>query len=148
MRKILNKIHLWFGLVTGLVVFISMLDASIFVWEEELSAWYHKDKIFVPQVKNTILPLDSLYKSIRIKHPLADYAIIDHDPKKSYVFTSYEENTVSHWTAASDCKSYSNIYINQYTGKELGEVNLRYDWIFDLRVLHENLLLTYDGLAS
>ncbi|WP_264523991.1 PepSY-associated TM helix domain-containing protein [Flavobacterium sp. N502536] len=144
MRKFLNKIHLWLGLVTGLVVFVSMLAASIFVWEEELSAWYHKDKIFVPEVKSTVLPLDSLYATIKLKYPFADYATISHNPKKSYVFNSYEENTAPHWTAASDCKSYSNIYIDQYTGKELGEVDLRYDWIFNLRVLHQNLLLTYD----
>ncbi|MCP2028515.1 putative iron-regulated membrane protein [Flavobacterium sp. HSC-32F16] len=144
MRKILNKIHLWLGLTSGLVVFISMLAASIFVWDEELTAWYHNDKIFVTEIKNTVLPLDSLTAVIRQKYPSADYAIINKNPGKSYVFTSYEENIEPHWTAASDYKNYSNIYIDQYTGKELGEVDLRYDWIFNLRLLHQNLLLTYD----
>lgn len=143
MRKTLNKIHLWLGLVSGLVVFISMLAASIFVWDEELTSWYHQDKIFVSEVKTNVVPLDSLTAVIKQKHLFSDYAIIDRNPKKSYVFTSYKENTKPHWTAFSDYENYSNIYIDQYTGKELGEVDLRYDWIFNLRILHQNLLLTY-----
>lgn len=144
MRKILNKIHLWLGLVSGLVVFISMLAAGIFVWDEELSLWYHNEKYIVPEVKNAVLPLDSLTSIIKQKHPLADYAEISSDPKRSYVFTSYKENIKPHWTAASDYENYSHIYIDQYTGRELGEVDLRYDWIFNTRLLHQNLLLTYD----
>ncbi|MCC9016820.1 PepSY-associated TM helix domain-containing protein [Flavobacterium lipolyticum] len=144
MRKVLNKIHLWLGLMCGLVVFVSMLAASIYVWEKELSSWYHKEKLFVPEVKEVVLPLDSLMVIVQKKHPLADYVEISKDPKKSYVFTSYEENTKPHWTAASDYANYSSIYIDQYTGKELGEVDLRYDWISNMRLLHQNLLLTYE----
>lgn len=144
MRKIFSKIHLWLGLLSGLVVFISMFAASIFVWDQELSLWYHKDKYFVPQVSQTVLPLDTLNAIVKQKHPFSDYVEIENDPKKSYVFISYKENTKPHWTAASDYESYSHIFIDQYTGKELGEVDLKYDWIFNLRILHQNLLLTYD----
>ncbi|MBF4464351.1 PepSY domain-containing protein [Flavobacterium sp. LC2016-12] len=144
MRKIFNKIHLWIGLMTGVVVFVSMLASSIYVWDEELSLWYHHEKYFVPEVKNTILPLDTLVSIVRQKHPEADYVQISSDPQKSYYFTSYVENIKPHWTAAGDCEIYSNIFIDQYTGKELGEVDLKYDWIYNLRVLHQNLLLAYD----
>lgn len=144
MRKIFNKIHLWLGLATGLVVFISMFAASIFVWDEELSLWYHKEKYFVPEVKNTMLSLDTLAAIVKQKHPEADFVEISNDPQKSYYFTSYVENTEPHWIGADDYKIYSHIFINQYTGKELGEVDLKYDWIYNLRVLHQNLLLAYD----
>ncbi|REG99433.1 PepSY-associated TM helix domain-containing protein [Flavobacterium aquicola] len=144
MRKIFSKIHLWLGLVTGLIVFISMLSASLFVWDEELCLWYHNEKYYVPEVKNTILPLDRLYSIVKQKHPDADYIEISRDPQRSYHFTTYVENTKPHWTAADDYEIYSYIFIDQYTGKELGEVDLKYDWIFNLRVLHQNLLLAYD----
>lgn len=144
MRKIFNKIHLWLGLSSGLVVFVSMLAASIFVWDQELSSWYHKDKYFVKEVKTDVLTLDSLTSIVQQKYPLADYVEMDNSPQKSYVYTSYKENTKPHWTAASDYENYSHIYIDQYSGKVLGEVDLRYDWIFNLRVLHQNLLITYD----
>ncbi|MFB9080287.1 PepSY-associated TM helix domain-containing protein [Flavobacterium procerum] len=144
MRKIFNKIHLWLGLASGLVVFISMLAASIFVWDEELSLWYHQDKYFVPEVKSETLPLDSLMHIVKQKYAAVDYVEISNNQQKSYVFTSFKENTKPHWTAASDYEIYSRIFVDQYTGKELGEVDLRYDWIYNLRILHQNLLLTYD----
>lgn len=144
MRKLFNKIHLWLGLASGLVVFISMLAASIFVWDEELSLWYHHDKQIVPEVKSTVLPLDTLTSIVMQKYPLASYVEIKKDSGRSYIFTSYKQNEKPHWTAASDYEVYNQIYIDQYTGKELGEVDLRYDWIFNLRLLHQNLLLAYD----
>ncbi len=33
-KKILGKIHLWLGLTAGLVVFISLTAAAVFVWEK------------------------------------------------------------------------------------------------------------------
>jgi len=144
MRKLFNKIHLWLGLASGLVVFISMLAASIFVWDEELSLRYHQEKYFVPEVKSEVLPLDSLVSIVKANHPFADYVEISQDSSRSYVFTSYKENTKPHWTAASDFETYSKIFIDPYTGKDLGEVDLKYDWIFNLRLLHQNLLLAYD----
>ena len=145
-KKAFGKIHLWLGFAAGLVVFVSLLAASVFVWEKELNEWYHHDKIFVAQVKAHVLPFDSLAataKKASVNHSITALNI-DRDPEKAYVFMNYKVSKDTGWSWASGMDDYSKIYVNQYTGKFLGRVDLRYDWIFCTRMLHQCLLLNYD----
>ena len=55
-KKILGWLHLWLGLVSGTVIVISMLAASVFTWEEELTNWWYADLVFHNEPGNSYLP--------------------------------------------------------------------------------------------
>ncbi len=145
-KKAFRKIHLWLGFIAGLVVFISLVAAAIFVWDKELNEWYHHDKLFVKEVKDHRLPFDTLLAAARqasFNHTVTSVNI-DRDPARTFMFLNYKARKKPGWTWASSMEDYSRIYVDQYTGKVLGVVDLRYDWIFCTRMLHQCLLLNYD----
>ncbi len=146
LKKTIGKIHLWLGLTCGSVVFISLLAASIFVWEEELTNWYHQEKVLVPQVKDATLSFNTLYEAVQKAVPgeKINRFKIECIPEKAYVFYTYENSKSSGWTWASGYSYRSNVYVDQYSGKVLGVVDVRYDWISCMRMLHQCLLLNYD----
>lgn len=142
-KKIMGRIHLWSGLITGIVIFVSMTSAAIFVWEKELTNWYHADKVFVPKVKNQTLPFDQI-KNVLLTaangYPIVDFKI-NRNPGYAYEFLAVAKSENPSWTWASTMDAWHAIYVDQYTGKLLGIVDKRYDWIFCTRMLHQHLLL-------
>jgi uncharacterized iron-regulated membrane protein len=146
LKKISGKIHLWLGFIAGLVVLISLLAAAVFVWEKELNDWYHHDKIFVKEVRQQRLPFNMLLE--KAKAVSYDRSItlinIERDASRAFVFGNYKAAKEKGWTWASGVDDYSKIFINQYTGEVLGKIDMRYDWIFCMRMLHQCLLLNYD----
>jgi uncharacterized iron-regulated membrane protein len=146
LKKILGKIHLWLGLTAGLVVFISLTAAAVFVWEKELTEWYHRDKIFVPEVKAARLPFNLILENARkaARGNNVSFVTLDRDPSKAYEFTNFKEAKEPGWLYMSSMEHYQHIYVDPYTGKVLGVVDLPRDWIFNTRMLHQCLLLRYD----
>jgi uncharacterized iron-regulated membrane protein len=145
-KKLAGKLHLWLGFAAGLIVLVSLLAAALFVWEEELNEWYHHDKIFVKEVKQQRLPFATLLANAQkiSSNNTVTFVNLDNDPEKSVVFINYKAAEKKGWTWASGVEDYSKIYVDQYTGKVLGKTDLRYDWIFCMRMLHQCLLLNYD----
>lgn len=145
-KKIIGKLHLWLGFTSGLVVFVSMLAASIFVWEEELMNWYHKDLVFVEEVDKQTLPLSQLWDAAQKAlpgKPLTDVNI-SRDGNKSYVFSNYKKSEKPGITWMSGIEYMDLVFVDQYTGLVLGKIDKRYDWIFMSRMLHQCLLLRQD----
>lgn len=88
-KKIFGKIHLWLGLIAGLVVFVSLTAAALFVWDEELTDWYHKDKRFVQAVKAERLPFHILLENARkaARDNRVTYVTISREPSRAYALT-------------------------------------------------------------
>lgn len=145
-RKLTGKIHLWLGFTAGLVVLISLLAAAVFVWEKELTEWYHHDKLFVKEVRSQTLPFQTILDNARkasYKNTVT-YVNIDKDPQKAYMFINYKAAGKKGWTYFSGVEDYRKIFVDQYTGQVLGTIDMRTDWIFATRMLHQCLLLNYD----
>lgn len=146
-KKISGKLHLWLGLTAGLVVFISLLAAAVFVWEQELNEWYHHDKIFVKSIGRERLPMDTIIakaRTLAFADSTLTFMNVDSDPAKAFSFMNYKPAVKKGWTWASGMDAYSRIYVDQYTGEVLGAIDMRYDWIFSIRMLHQCLLINYD----
>jgi uncharacterized iron-regulated membrane protein len=145
-KKISGKIHLWLGFTAGLVVLVSLLAAAVFVWEKELTDWYHQDKVFVKEVKAQRLPFNVLLENARkvsYQHNVT-FVNVDGDPHRAFMFMNYKAATTKGWTYASGVEDYTRIYVDQYTGQVLGKIYMPTDWIFCMRMLHQCLLLNYD----
>jgi uncharacterized iron-regulated membrane protein len=146
LKKLAGKLHLWLGFGAGLVVLVSLLAAAVFVWEKELNEWYHHDKMFVKEVKATRLPFQTMLANARkvSYNNNITFVNIEKDPQKAFMFMNFKAAEKKGWTYVSGIEDYSKIYIDQYTGQVLGKIDMRHDWIFLTRMLHQCLLLNYD----
>ncbi len=143
--KMWRKVHLVLGLISGLIIFVSILPASVFVWEEELTTMRDHDLIFVEGNKEK-LPLSALLSIVKkeidaIKTISGVY--IYNDPARSYVFEAYKKAHDPGFSFFSEMDHWDKIYVNPYDGKVLGITNMKYDWIYLCRVIHLQLLLNY-----
>ncbi len=89
-KKTASFLHLWLGLLSGLVVFISLTAASVFVWQEELTNWYYHDSIYVKATGGQKKPISELLNAARrvVKDGPVGYVNISIDPIKAYVFAA------------------------------------------------------------
>lgn len=144
-KKIVGKIHLWLGLVSGLIVFLSIFPASIFVWDTELTHWWYSDYIFV-EPQDDKLPLSDLHQLAQAQFPeRAVFRIgIENQSDKSYVFQTYKKAENPGLTFFTQIAYWDKIYVNPYSGEILGVVDMRYNWIYLCRIMHQQLLLNYE----
>lgn len=69
MKKILGWLHLWLGIVSGIVVLIVALTGSLLVFEEELEHTFHSSFFYVAAPANVNrLPLDQLVTTVQEKY--------------------------------------------------------------------------------
>lgn len=156
-KKLASLLHLWLGLAAGLVVILSFLPATIFVWETELTDLFYRKYVFVEPAGRQPLPLTKLLeiaqKSVPADQPLEDIKISS-EPNRAYIFSGLEHAEDEGWNAFSEMEYSNTVYVDQYTGKVLGVVDEETNWISLMRVMHQQLLLRYDvghiivGIAS
>lgn len=146
LKKVIGRIHLWFGFTSGVVVVVSMLAAALFVWDDELTAWYHHDIYYVKNNGTPVLPLDTLFAVARghVPDKKVSYVEISSDPSISYAFRTFKRAQHPGFSWMSSMEYSDKIYIDPYTGVILGSVDMRYDWIMMTRMLHQCLLINYD----
>lgn len=146
LKRLFGYLHLWLGLVAGIIVFISMIGAAIFVWEEELTHWYYAELIYADEQGGEKLPPSTLYKAVSKAYPGKEFTFMFafKDPAKNYAIRSYKAAEKAGWTWPSGIEHYDVVYINPYTGKVAGHIDKRKDWITLTRFLHQTLLLKYE----
>lgn len=145
-KKIAGKLHLWLGLASGLVVFISLFGAAVFVWQTELTNWLHRDLVYVSAIGRQELPVDILIRSAKRVEPGRDitYVARERDPRKSVVFDVVKLNPHPSWYYQSAYLVNEQVYVDRYTGKVLGIVDNRRELIWVMYALHTSLQLKYE----
>jgi uncharacterized iron-regulated membrane protein len=134
-KKAIRIIHLWLGLITGLVVFIVAITGSIFTFEEEIRSVTDKQLLEVGINKSENYPRKSIAEMTAIvkekfpKPPLKSIRI-SNEPNASVEFI---------------LKDKTSIYINPYSGQILGTGNHDTDFFGTVLRLHRSLLLGDTG---
>ena len=109
-RKFFNDIHLWTGLISGIVVILICFSGTIYTYNTELREWAspHLHKVPVP-TGTTRIPVDSLIPNIASESGGIITAIsIPADPARTYQFTVRIEGEQS--------RGGTTYYVNPYTG--------------------------------
>lgn len=144
-KKWSAKLHLWFGLSIGIIVFIVSLTGTLYVFKEEIQSYTRKEAAFVKKETITEKPLslDLLREKVALeineKYPISSVEI-PLDKNKSYEFLYYEKNKKA-WNYFDEVKINKLIYVNQYTGEILGVYDEKYDLFPILKSIHWSLLL-------
>ena len=143
-KSVAAWLHLWTGLVTGIVVVIVSITGCIQVFDEELFNLFHHDLVKV-QVAGTPKPVSELMsiaqKTLGKKKPVTSIKVGEED--ESYVFSATKavKPEEAGLTYFSQFKYNDDVYVNPYTGKILTVMDSRYEFFNVVEQLHRQLLL-------
>lgn len=147
-KKWAGKLHLWFGLSVGLIVFIVSLSGTMYVFKDEIQDQLRKEAIYVKEetVNKKPLSIEVLKEKITLelneKYPVSSVEI-PLDKSRSYKFLFYEKDKKA-WNYFDEVKINKLIYVNQHNGNILGIYNEKYDLFPILKSIHWSLLLKSD----
>lgn len=144
LKKLIAKIHLWLGLISGLVVFILGISGAIYVFSDEIKDIVYKDRRYVSVVpKNEKLSLDTLLsiarESLGQEHKITR-AELSQDPERTYMFRAFKinKNSTGYWNYYD---YYLKVYLDPYTGKVVFKEDASKEFFTVVLALHMNLLL-------
>jgi uncharacterized iron-regulated membrane protein len=109
MKKIINKLHLWLGLTSGLIVFIVAITGCLYAFKEEIESFTQPYR-FVEAQNKSFLPPSEIIKIAEKELPGKRIHAVMYQGKTNTakaIFYSYQE------------EYYYFVYINQYTGDVL-----------------------------
>lgn len=138
-KKIIVKLHLYTGLILGLVITLICLSGTAIVYKPELEKLSVKDIAFVKPASRTVPP-QTLLENVRCEYPQAKI--------NNMVLYGGEDCAYSFRTTFPDEKGRIQIYVNPYTGEVTGVDRYRhkvFQWLYDF---HVNLLLKSKELPS
>ncbi len=142
-KKIAAFLHLWLGLISGLIITIVSITGCIFVFEEELFNVFHRDLVYI-QAAEKPLPLYVLEENAQQALPKGEKINLLEvkSDQHAYVFSASKVNKKSKSIFYLDQVAYNkDVYINQFTGKVNGVVNRKYEFFRLVRMTHQFLLL-------
>jgi uncharacterized iron-regulated membrane protein len=145
-KKLTGWLHLWMGLFSGSVLFLSMIGAAIFVWEKELTDWYYADLIFNEEEEKSMLPVSALHEAASTAYPDKEFSYMRQsaEPGRNVSFQAYKKADAPGWTWPSGIEHYLLVFVNPYTGEVIGHLDKTTDWITYSRFLHQTLLLEHE----
>ncbi|MBS1601073.1 MAG: PepSY domain-containing protein [Bacteroidetes bacterium] len=141
----IGRLHLWLGLVSGLVVLVVSLTGCLFVFQKEISERLHREWFFVEAPRAGVtMPLGILKaKAAAVLGPDRPVAniIIYAQPDRTWEFLAYKEND-SALTYFGAVEYYQSVFLNPYTGVVTGARNYKTDLFNVVKYLHWSLLLS------
>ena len=152
MKVFFRRIHLYLGLVAGLVILTCCLTGAILVFEKDLQMALNKNRYYVqPGVSK--LSIDQLSQNVRNAFPGAKINSVKlyGDPKRSseinVSFPSKKDSKKEISKPGEQKKSATpqrqpgyTIFINPYTGQVLEKYSYRETWFYKVFALHRWLL--------
>ncbi|HCA05568.1 PepSY-associated TM helix domain-containing protein [Chryseobacterium sp.] len=142
-KKWSAKLHLWFGLSVGIIVFIVSLTGTLYVFKDEIQNSLRKEAMYVKETTASPLSIAILKEKVSLelneKFPV-NAVEISLDKNKSYRFSYYEKNKKG-WNYFEEVKINKLVYVDQYTGKILAVYDEKYNFFNILKYIHWSLLL-------
>ncbi|HLT50639.1 MAG TPA: PepSY-associated TM helix domain-containing protein [Arenibacter sp.] len=141
-RKFLNDIHLWAGLISGLVLLVVCFTGTIYVYNTEIREWgaSHLYKVSVPNGQGPLSVEAVMEKGKNHIQGSITGVKIPYDADRSYQFTARAEGDKSRFG--------TTYFFDPYTGDFLGnskEKNEAAEFMGTLFSLHRWLLLDKVG---
>lgn len=148
-KKWTGKLHLWFGLSIGLIIFIVSVTGALYVFKNEIENFTRKDVIYHNEqniAQKQILPIRVLEKAVdnQVKEKFKIHWVnVPIDKKMSYQFYWYEHNTNA-WNYFDEFPIYKVAYVNPYDGKVLRVYDEKNGFFQIVKMIHWSFLLKQD----
>lgn len=148
LNNIITWLHLWLGLVSGIVVLIVSITGCLFVFQEEISHFIHHKTYYIePPASGSAqvaLPLSVLQQKAQAAlgpDAPVTYMTTYSDPDRSWEFMSYVAGDPDALTYGGTMKVYKSAFLNPYTGSVTGFVNYKTDFFMVVKGIHWSLYL-------
>jgi uncharacterized iron-regulated membrane protein len=148
-KKWTGKLHLWFGLSIGLIIFIVSVTGALYVFKDEIENFTRKDVIYHNEqniAQKQILPIRVLEKSVdaQLQEKFKIHWVnVPIDKKMSYQFYWYEHNSEA-WNYFDEFPIYKVAYVNPYNGKVLRVYDEKNGFFQIVKTIHWSFLLKQD----
>ncbi|MBV8252763.1 MAG: PepSY domain-containing protein [Chitinophaga sp.] len=141
-RKMIDWLHLWLGLVSGIIVLVIAVSGCLFTFQKEINEWYYHDKMFVTPAGTAPLPVTQLTRNAQ--EALGDRLISNMTaykaPDRAWEFMTYKGNDTA-LTYFGAVEYYEVALVNPYTGKVTAVLDYKHNFFFIVKYLHWSLLL-------
>jgi len=144
LRKILIPVHLWIGILSGVVVIVLGLTGCVLVFVDEIKPLVYADRMEVSSVSGVQLPLqDMMHKAQDIwgKEKQVSALEIYNDPGKTWHFRAYQEDNNDGKWYWNEKKYYESLFMDPYTGKLVFHEQSEFEFFRVILYLHWSLLL-------
>lgn len=148
-KRASGKIHLWLGLVSGLVVFVVSVTGCTYVFEKELKQFFYKERLVIErQNASKKLPVSVLVDRAEalFDHNIKAYSLVVPTSKNEtlqvhfYKWLSIDKTGL--WTWYGQEQEYYYIaYMNPYNGQLVYLENTKWEFFNVVEAIHKSLLL-------
>jgi uncharacterized iron-regulated membrane protein len=144
-KRIAGWIHLWLGLVTGLIVVVIAVTGCLFVFQQEISDLRYRNVIFIPAQEKEAKPLplarlqEIAQARLGAQQPVNDITAWK-DPGRAWEFMAYRFNDTA-LTYFGAVEYYRSVFVNPYNGQVTGVRDYKTDFFSIVKYLHWSLLL-------
>jgi uncharacterized iron-regulated membrane protein len=145
-KKWTGKLHLWFGLGIGFLIFVISITGALYVFKDEIENFTRKDVIYHNEQnidQKQVLPIRVLEKAVveqvKEKYPV-HWVNIPIDKKMSYLFYWYEHDPKG-WNYFDEFPIYKVAYVNPYNGKVLRTYDEKNGFFQIVKMIHWSYLL-------
>ncbi|MCW3162095.1 PepSY-associated TM helix domain-containing protein [Chryseobacterium oryctis] len=129
-KYIMGLIHLWLGLLSSVVIIVVCLSGCIYAFKNQITDLLNKDKVFVKESKGEKMSAEYIQKKLNDEVKTLTSITIPVDKSRSYV-VSYSQNSLD-----------KAVYINPYSGKDLGTADVSMSRFFEVILdIHRNLMM-------
>ncbi|SEB14637.1 PepSY-associated TM helix domain-containing protein [Pedobacter hartonius] len=144
-RKITGFIHLWLGLISGLVVLVLSITGCIFAFQKEISdVVYSKVLLVKSPSAGAPLPYSVLLGKARQtigKGREVNYSVSYKDRGRAWEFMTYKGGDEKAFFYFDTIDYYDSVFINPYTGAVTGHIDYKHEFFNIIKMLHWGLLL-------
>ena len=141
----LGQVHLWGGLVSGIVVLIVSLTGCLFVFEDEIRSITQKKERFVKPQNREKVALEHISGVVAKEFPKKQIEQIRvfADPSRSIIVKLVDvKKDKNNKGAKEEKESKKEAYaFNPYTGQLVGKQDLEHDFMHAVEDMHKTLFL-------
>ncbi|SDL34818.1 Uncharacterized iron-regulated membrane protein [Pedobacter sp. ok626] len=143
LKKQIRKLHLWLGLLSGVIVFILGVTGCIYAFADELKPIVYRQKLSVKENGTTLKPLSELWAKAQLslgKDKTIGRFSTGSKPGDTYQFRAYKDKTGGIWEW-DNIVYHQTAYLNPYTAEVIAVEDNTFEFFNVVLMLHCNLLL-------
>lgn len=136
-----RRIHLYLGLLTGLVLTITCLTGAILVYEKELKEWLHPSRYYHSESTGQRLSIDEVVSKVKKElHTKPNSIKVYNDPKRNVEVSIPKKSNKEVNKVPSKRPPSLTVFVNPYTGEIVEVYDNRETFFFFVMDLHRWML--------
>jgi len=148
-NRTVTWLHLWLGLVSGIIVCILGITGCMYTFQQEISDVAYKKILYIrpqaPQRNVHVLPISLLKEKAQHvlgkENPVTYITTYPNTPDRAWEFMCYQPGDDRALSLFKSIKTYRSVFINPYDGSVTGQINYLREFFAIDKGIHISLLL-------